>query len=136
MDQKLIEQAKGAKSAKELSELAKANGVVLSEQEAATYFAKLNKQGELADDELDNVAGGGCVHRADEKKEHFFTGDTCGIVDRDSGTFYRCPGCGGLQFVFKGGEWTGKNPTSYTCKCKQCREPATVDASVYRLTKM
>ena len=32
----------------------------LSEEEAAACFAQLNKSGELADEELDNVAGGGC----------------------------------------------------------------------------
>ena len=58
----LIEKAKGAKSAEELLTLAKASGVEMTEDEAATYFAQLNpKSGELDDDDLDNVAGGGCV---------------------------------------------------------------------------
>ena len=57
----LIEKAKTAKSAEELLEIAKANGVEMTEDEAATYFAQLNpKSGELSDDDLDNVAGGGC----------------------------------------------------------------------------
>ncbi len=41
--------------------IAKGNGMELSEEEAAACFAQLNKSGELADEELDNVAGGGCV---------------------------------------------------------------------------
>ena len=57
----MIEKAKAAKSAEELLEMAKANGVEMTEDEAATYFAQLNpKSGELSDDDLDNVAGGAC----------------------------------------------------------------------------
>ena len=57
----MIEKAKGAKSAEELLELAKANGVEMTEDEAKTYFAQLSpKCGELDDDELDEVSGGGC----------------------------------------------------------------------------
>ena len=59
----MIEKAKAAKSAEELLALAKANGVEMTADEAATYFAQLNPtSGELSDDDLDNVAGGagGC----------------------------------------------------------------------------
>ena len=63
MDKELFEKAKGAKSAEELLSLAKANGVELTEEEAAEYFAQLNKSGEISDGELDNVAGGGCHKR-------------------------------------------------------------------------
>ena len=58
----MIEKAKVAKTAEELLELAKANGVEMTADEAATYFAQLNpKSGELDDDDLDNVAGGACA---------------------------------------------------------------------------
>ena len=64
MDQKeLLEQAKEAKSAEELMSLAKENGMELTKQEAEAYFAQLNKSGELSDEELDNVAGGGCHNK-------------------------------------------------------------------------
>ncbi len=64
MDQKeLLEQAKEAKSAEELMSLAKENGVELTKEEAEAYFAQLNKSGELSDEELDNVAGGGCHNK-------------------------------------------------------------------------
>ena len=57
----LIEKAKAAASVEELLELAKANNVELSAEDAAAYFAQLNpKTGELSDDDLDAVAGGGC----------------------------------------------------------------------------
>ena len=65
----MIEKAKTAKSAEELLEIAKANGVEMTEDEAATYFAQLNPtSGELSDDDLNNVAGGasGCSEEDDE----------------------------------------------------------------------
>ncbi len=62
-DDKMVQSAKAAKCATELLELAKANGVELTENDAAKYFEQLNpKCGELDDDELDNVAGGGCYY--------------------------------------------------------------------------
>lgn len=57
---KILEKAKQAKSLEELCKLARENGVALSEREAAEYFKRLHKSGELSDEELDNVAGGGC----------------------------------------------------------------------------
>jgi len=58
----LILKAKEAKSAQELIALAKENGIEMTEESANAYFEQLNKSGELADDELDNVAGGWCYH--------------------------------------------------------------------------
>ena len=61
MKQEWIEAAKAAKSAAELIALANENGVKLTDEEAKTFFEQLNpKCGELDDDELDNVSGGGC----------------------------------------------------------------------------
>ena len=60
ISKELIEKAKTAKSAEELLEMAKAENIELTEEEAAQAFAKMNKNGELSDEELDNVAGGGC----------------------------------------------------------------------------
>ena len=54
----LIEKAKTAKSAEELLAMSKAEGFELPEGEAKTVFSKLNKMGELSDEELDNVSGG------------------------------------------------------------------------------
>lgn len=56
----LKDKAKTAKTAKELAEMAKAEGIDMTADEAEKAFAKLQKSGELADSELDNVAGGGC----------------------------------------------------------------------------
>ena len=60
ISKELIEKAKTAKSAEELLEMAKAENIELTEEEAAQAFAKMNKNGELSDEELHNVAGGGC----------------------------------------------------------------------------
>ena len=38
--------------------MAKAENIELTEEEAAQAFAKMNKNGELSDEELDNVSGG------------------------------------------------------------------------------
>lgn len=64
MENKLImelyEKAGQAKSVEEILALAKEKGIELSEDDARTYFERQNKSGELSDDELDNVSGGGC----------------------------------------------------------------------------
>ena len=62
----LIEKAKTAKSAEELLKLADGNGIELTEEEAKTYFAQLNANAAVADDELDAVAGGGSCPGNDE----------------------------------------------------------------------
>lgn len=55
-----VEMAKATKSPEELMSLAKKNGLELSKEQADAYFERLNASGELSDEELDNVAGGGC----------------------------------------------------------------------------
>jgi len=61
MEQELIIKAKKAKTPEELSSIAKANGIAITDEEANAYFAQLHPTAnELSDDELDNVAGGGC----------------------------------------------------------------------------
>ena len=63
ISKELIEKAIQAKTAEELLEMAKAENIELSAEQAAKAFAELNKMGELSDEELDNVAGGGCGRR-------------------------------------------------------------------------
>lgn len=58
LSKELLEKAKAAKSAEELIEMAKAENIELSAEQAAKALAQLNKNGELSDEELDNVAGG------------------------------------------------------------------------------
>jgi hypothetical protein len=72
MDQKLVEKAKEAKSAKELAIMAREEGIELSDAEADRYYANLHsKEGELSDEELDNVAGGACDESESEKKSKY-----------------------------------------------------------------
>ena len=52
----MIEKLKAAKSAEELVELAKANGIEMAADEAKTCFEQLN--GAIDDEALDDVAGG------------------------------------------------------------------------------
>ena len=54
----LIAKVRAAKSAEELLELAKANNVELTEEEAKTYFEQLHTNGAISDDDLEAVAGG------------------------------------------------------------------------------
>ncbi|MBQ3507357.1 MAG: Nif11-like leader peptide family RiPP precursor [Clostridia bacterium] len=57
----MIAKAKNTKTSEELIALAKENGIEMTEEEAKTFFAQLNPpSGELSDDELADVAGGGC----------------------------------------------------------------------------
>ena len=58
VSKELLEKAKQAKTAEELLAMAKAEKIELTEEEATKAFAELNKNGELSDEELDNVAGG------------------------------------------------------------------------------
>ncbi len=63
----LIAKAKKTNSPEELLDLAKENGMEMTGEEAKAYFEQFHqKTGELTDDELDNVAGGGC-HNSDGK---------------------------------------------------------------------
>ena len=53
----MIEKAKAAKSAEELLEIAKANNVEMTAEEADQYYKQITSN-ELDDDLLDGVAGG------------------------------------------------------------------------------
>ena len=64
MNEEMITKAKEAKSVEELIALAKENGIELTEEDAKMYFEQLSaKKGELSDDELESVSGGGCHNR-------------------------------------------------------------------------
>lgn len=83
----MIEKAKAAKTADELLALAKENGVEMTEESAAAYFAQLHPTaGELSDDELDNVAGGGC-----------YSDDRLVVTVGTQKTCFVCKTCGALH---------------------------------------
>mgnify|MGYP002729161089 FL=1 len=61
LKKELLAKAKNAKTPEELIALAKENGTEMTEESAEAYYNLLHPQnGEVSDDELDNVAGGGC----------------------------------------------------------------------------
>ena len=89
-DEEFIAKAKQANSVEELMALAKEHDYPLNEKEAEIYFEKLHKTGELSDDELGNVAGGGC--RPNRCK--FCGGDLDAVKSRSSFKTLCCPYCG------------------------------------------
>ena len=116
LNAEMIEKAKVAKSAEELLEIAKANNIEMTADEAAAYFAQLNpKFGELSDDDLDAVAGGrgGCS----EGNTITFANSFC--------SRWTCANCGGVkgQTEIFGSVYrdacTGCGATDVTCRaCK------------------
>ena len=108
----MIEKAKAAKSAEELIALAKDNGVEMTADEAATYFAQINpKSGELDDDDLDAVAGGGCGG-SDSDNPAVGIGDTVQITSGET-----CSSCGNnIGIVSK------EFRRGYCIKCKECKK--------------
>ena len=90
----MIEKAKAAKSAEELLEVAKAGGIEMTADEAATYFAQLNPQsGELDDDALDGVAGG--CGGSSESENRINDGTMVRVINGDT-----CPKCGGTVGIY------------------------------------
>ena len=75
VSKELLEKARTANSAEELLAMAKAESVELTTEEAVQAFAKLNKNGELSDEELDNVSGGGCGDPETPGEPKFNVGD-------------------------------------------------------------
>ena len=64
-----IREAKAAKSAEELLELAKANNIDMTEEAAKTYFEQLNANGAVCDEELDAIVVGGCGDSDEDSTE-------------------------------------------------------------------
>ena len=102
MSKELITKAKEAKNPEELMTLAKENNMEMTEECAKAYFEKLHPQsGEISDDELDNVSGGGCfgsdpydICMADGYCLSDYVCERCGARGIDSSTgVLRCSGC-------------------------------------------
>ncbi len=72
-----------AKNAEELMALAKAEGIEASEEEIKAQFDAMHKEGELADDELDNVSGAGCDGDEDPDEHWFNRGDRVRVTAGD-----------------------------------------------------
>ena len=102
----LLEKAKKAESAEALKALAKENHYEMSAEEANAYFAQLHKSGELSDEELENVSGGGCRNNGHLVVNMLYSCDLwrckkdnraaeyAGFKTYDKGkVIYRCPVC-------------------------------------------
>ena len=109
---------KKAKSPEELLEIAKANGVEMTAEEAATYFTQLNPEhGELKDDDLDQVAGGTlCFFSEDEKQREIEETKIGNVV---------CPKCGTL------GNWSVYQQCKggYVWVCNVCQQRGVLEES-------
>ena len=95
MNQELVNKARKAESVEELLALAKENGIELTNEQAKEYFAQLNPtKGELSDDELEDVAGGGCL----AEEERYCPNCQTRLEMRGSchglNYFYQCNNCG------------------------------------------
>lgn len=89
MSKELLEKAKAAKSVEELLMIAKENEVEMAEESAKAYFELIQTRtgnGELADEELDNVSRGGC-HQGDGRLVTTI-GNTCSL--------FKCAVCGNV----------------------------------------
>ena len=124
----LIAKAKTAESAEKLFEIAKENGVELTAEEAKTYFAQLNANGAVSDDELDVVAGGlGCPDDGEENdaKAKLMPGQTVRVLNGKI-----CPKCHSNEGVI-GHNLTATGMTGNTLYvfCPKCNMKITNDVS-------
>ena len=63
----IIEKVRTAKSSEELIQIVKENNIEITAEESVAYFAQLNlNSSDLAEDELDNVSGGGCNNLSED----------------------------------------------------------------------
>ena len=95
MNEEMIIKAKEAKSVEELIALAKENGFELNEEDAKMYFEQLTaKKGELPDDELDSVSGGGCFAEEERYCPNCQTRLELRASCHGLYSFYQCNNCG------------------------------------------
>lgn len=95
MTPELLAQARTMESSAALADFAKEHGLELTAEQADGLFARLHSAGELSDDELENVTGGGCglawLH-----SPKFHTGDH--VLDRNDST------CGTRKSDYRGAQ--------------------------------
>ena len=87
----MLQKAKECKTVEELLNLAKENGYPLTEEDATAKFNEWHKTGELADEELNNVSGGGCLSSDD-----LYVGRNVGLWNY--GTIH-CETCGSERYI-------------------------------------
>ena len=119
MREELMIKAKETASVDELMELAKASNIEITEETAKDIFAKFHSEGELSDDELDNVAGGAC--EADYTGPAFVPGD---VVEVGYSNCCKNPNCGYRYLEIIGSSLNQKYEEEgeyiYEAKCTYC----------------
>lgn len=134
-----LAQARAAETPEALAAFAAENGVTLTPEEAQAYFNQLHQAtGEVSDEELDNVAGGGCMnggymvvtaltqcaepsnwhckdccgegHGNKENTKTYYYCDRLGTGIRVDGPLY-CKDC--LHCKYERGLWLCKNKNAY-----------------------
>ena len=113
INQELLAKAKEAKTIEELMALAKENNIELTEEKVNEYFSKLHSEtGEISDDELDNVSGGGCL--SDDPY------DTC-MADGYCLSDYVCSRCGARGIDHSTGVLRCSGCFASDPRCRNCR---------------
>lgn len=99
-------EAQAADSPEELRRLAKGKGIAMSEEQAQEVYAQMHTSGELSDEELDNVSGGGCGGYASASLDgHYYKlvnerSDSCGrfiCLICGGGRGHHAASCGALD---------------------------------------
>lgn len=127
MNEELLKKAKSAGSADEIRKLALSSGLELSEEGAADIYSRLNRKGELGDDELSSVSGGACrgnnddgtpKHKIGETVSWNWSLDHCEKDGSSSGEIidYRRATEGSAV----GGFYVYPGAVLYTVKCSKC----------------
>ena len=98
-----LKKMNAAKTAEELIALAKAEGIEATEEQIRAQFAAMHKEGELADDELDNVSGAGCGESEPEKRRAKFDGKLGYATLIQGGGYYN------FQYYFTSDDGTYKD---------------------------
>lgn len=110
--EELLIKAKEAKTAEELLALAKENGIEMTEESAKAYFEQIHKTGELADEELDNVSGGGC----------YFRDGRLIVTVWNECEYWTCKRCGKGEDSFNPVHYCRENDqTAWKIRCDNCQ---------------
>lgn len=128
--EELMSKARKAADVEELLELAKSENIELTEEKAKKLFAELHAEGEISDDELDNVAGGGCSGEPEYTLPSYSEGEIVAVKSK-----YRCNACG-CEFgkivrVFKGYCNSSECRYDYTLICTNCGNQFEADETKY-----
>ena len=114
---------KAAKTAEELIALAKAEGIEEKEGVVRSYFDRTHQsEGEIADDELDNVAGGSCY--SSDGRLIVSAGVSCSFRWRH----YNCGG--GIKNGGFWGTYCDKCGASLPATCANCQK-CTVENGIW-----